>query len=205
MPTAGNNNGDSNVNLHFKFILAAIVLLASSASNAAQIYRYTYTGAPEYEMVLPGMPAELTSISGYIDLAGPLASDFSGAVDPLAYSFTDGITTITESSGYLKTDFIFQTDIDGGMKYWFVHMDNVGAALPGENYLLSTTPSGENTSYCGLTCDTIDDLGAFTTDFEGSGIASPYWTLTVVPIPAAAYLFVSGLGLLGWFRRRQTA
>jgi hypothetical protein len=31
------------------------------------------------------------------------------------------------------------------------------------------------------------------------------FSISVVPIPAAVWLFGSGLGLLGWFRRRQTA
>lgn len=190
--------------LHFRQLMVAVALLASGISNAAQVYRYVYTGAPEYELVLPGTPAELRSISGFIDLAQPLTTNFSGIVDPLAFSFTDGITTITENSGYLNTLFEFHTDAQGDIEDWWVYMEN-WSALPGENYVLSTTSRDEQTMYCGLECDQETDFGAFTSYFQKAGIASPYWTVSVIPIPAAVWLFGSGLGLLGWLRRRQAA
>jgi hypothetical protein len=41
-------------------------------------------------------------------------------------------------------------------------------------------------------------------NFEGSGVFYDNVSLTLVPIPAAAWLFASGLGLLGWVRRRAS-
>jgi hypothetical protein len=41
---------------------------------------------------------------------------------------------------------------------------------------------------------------------SGPPVLRPFAVFTPsIPIPAAFYLFASGLGLLGWFRRRQTA
>ena len=42
------------------------------------------------------------------------------------------------------------------------------------------------------------------TNYEGSGIFYDNVSLNVVPIPAAAWLFASGLGMLGWARRRSS-
>ena len=45
-----------------------------------------------------------------------------------------------------------------------------------------------------------------TLQFEnGTTSSGNIWTFTAVPVPAAAWLFGSALGLLGWARRRQTA
>jgi hypothetical protein len=52
----------------------------------------------------------------------------------------------------------------------------------------------------------VDDWDSYILDQDGMDIAGVFMVRSsVVPIPAAVWLFGSGLGLLGWFRRRQTA
>jgi hypothetical protein len=68
-----------------------------------------------------------------------------------------------------------------------------------------------NSSFFSLLSDGAVSLaGTHLSEASGSGsFQVDFMSLTIttatVPVPAAVYLFGSGLGLLGWFRRRQTA
>ena len=76
--------------------------------------------------------------------------------------------------------------------------DNNTSALSGWDITLVDCPA----AICGV------ERGYTTADFlnNGGSIAalSNARAFSVVPIPAAAWLFGSGLGMLGWFKRRAT-
>lgn len=68
-------------------------------------------------------------------------------------------------------------------------------------YLKPALPGG---SLCGPGC-MVDDYGQIIygpQTYEAVQTTAGAWTATVVPVPAAVWLFASGLGLLGWLRRR---
>ena len=84
----------------FKAMFLSIAKLQSAASFGANAYRYAYHGATEYEIVTLDMPADLDRLPGHIDFSALLAIGYNEYLVPVACSFTDGITTVTEDSGY---------------------------------------------------------------------------------------------------------
>jgi hypothetical protein len=68
-------------------------------------------------------------------------------------------------------------------------------------------PTYFNFNYVGIDRLEFNSFGGIDAGTPGTGtqFAMDNFTYSVVPIPAAVWLFGSGLGLLGWIRRRKTA
>lgn len=111
---------------------------------------------------------------------------------------------------YVNDDGRYSSNSDNDGFTIFSDYENVG----GKNLRVSLQWQGFMDSFTGDTVPTESELQSMQFGIvvyeEGSplGIAlfeNEEFTLTVVPVPAAFWLFGSALAGLGWFRRRQTA
>ncbi len=195
-----------------KFLIIAVVALLSMSANAAKIEYVVVSGASGNQYTAGG--------GGFYGPDSPLAAA-DGAItynpdNGLAVG-TLGFTNIFEGSGQ-SVNQVFNASIGinmsaGGDLALFGNPDNA----PGEPtcFDLGTTPAcGDLLASVAVLDNNV--ISVLSGDLAAGGDVTIKWliggapgassfntfTLTQVPVPAAVWLFGSGLGLLGWMRRK---
>lgn len=140
----------------------------------------------------------------------PSEDDLNGSLFP---SVDGSEFTITNTSGtglYDTADWSYTRGAgDPGVRYW--------AAKAGDGFNLFWEVDAALTAAGGV-CDATGDVynldclnaaqvvasGSFSTPGDAALSHITFYDTEIVPVPAAAWLFGSALGLLGWARRRVT-
>jgi hypothetical protein len=102
-------------------LLFAVALIAAQLSQPmfAVPITYSYTGNPFTTATAPYTTSD--KVTGSVTLAAPLGANMSFTlVVPLAFSFSDGVQTITNLSTPLGATFEFETGPTGAITGWEV-------------------------------------------------------------------------------------
>ena len=168
-------------------LAATAFMLASTAASAATVWAPTNEDVDFIQLDLPG----LSLTTGGADLVMFDEADFGG--DALVIGEFGGHVTFTASGSDWIAQFFDVNDVAGdsitlyGDNHFVLGMDwGIGGYFPDSDWVLTSSP------------DTY--LITFESEAIGKTLAVD---VKVVPVPAAAWLFGSGLiGLAGVARRR---
>jgi hypothetical protein len=209
-----------------RIVLVLLLLLVSVPARANVIY--TYTGSPFTDVLdLPFPPGTFDTsmrVTGWFELADLLPADLpltDIGGDVLAFSFSNGRSTLTAADPSLTTFFFVQTDAAGDIDVWDVILQQTLVLTPFGDHDTRIVTQNDTAGLLGLSG--VQDLGALLMcdpalvprglclSFEDSALidGSPgVWQSSepaaAVPEPSTAGLMAFGLGaaLLATRRRR---
>lgn len=188
-------------------------LLTVAAANGATVY--TYTGNT-YDTIAGSVYDSTMRVAGSLQLAEALVPDLvATAVTPTRFTFSDGVTVFTESN----TDsilFTFWTDSSGAIAEWNIDLriafpspaaiGDIAARL-GSTHDVFIQPDGGSFGICTRVANGMCvATGDFNAALSSSTLNPPgTWRVSAAPLPAAVYLFGTGLCILCGIAKRRTA
>lgn len=193
-------------------LIVGLTLTASPlrAATLGADWLYTYTG-DTFQFATGDYVSGVSNISGHLDLSGafdPIAAVGGPAVSTLlidvsafvqAYSFTDGLQTLTQDNSTAAFRFGFNADStpylpgnvqpDRFLSWWSFSIIGADGHI-GSTYASDYSIAAQFGDSSALICSQCGDAGGS----RGS------WTIQEVPEPASWLLLTLGIGAFAWHR-----
>jgi len=167
-------------------LLAVTITAALLSQPMFADITYTHTGNPFTDVTGPPYTTS-DRVTGTVTLASPLGINlpFGTTVTPLAFSFSDGVQTITNLNANPGSIFEFGTGPTGAITGWGIAVDT-GLVNPPDS--ITTSPAFDRGHLAGFSTPTgqvSDNPGVWTTVSDtGSTLALLFLSLTALGVAA---------------------